>query len=172
MLGNIHYWQGNDEEARTSFSKALRMHGDSLATFGQAALPDVQVHRTYTLLEWLTSQQTQEPSLTIDAFNMRGLKAALETTIRHGLKAEELKPLPYHKPYHSKWQKPKTARSRSSTKRNEDHLDSANVRKLPTFAEVDEDKRPASCRNAKVSMLGATSAGGTRTCPKSSVPWN
>lgn len=159
--GYIQYRQGNDEEARTSFIKALIMHEETYATFGQAALRDVQVHRTYTLLEWLTSQQTQEPSLTNDAFNMRSLRAALETDIWHSLKAEESKPLPYHKPYHSRWQKPKTARSESCTQQNEDHLDSAKVMRLPMFASVDEDKRPASRRNAKIAMSKATSAGGT-----------
>lgn len=160
-LGNIQYRQGNDQEARTSFIKGLRLHEETHATSGQASLQDVQVHRTYTLLEWLTSQQTQEPSLTNDAFNMRSLRAALETDIWHSLKAEESKPLPYHKPYHSRWQKPKTARSKLGTQYNEDHLDSTKVMKLPMFAGVDEDKRPPSRSNAEKTMSKGTSAGAT-----------
>lgn len=143
------------------------MHGATLATFGQAALRDKQVHRTYTLLEWMISPQRQEPSLTNEAFNMRALKETLEMNVWRSLQADEAKPLPYPMAPQTRLQKPKTARSKSSNQHNEGHLDSAKAVRLPVFASVDEDKRPASHSDTETRMR---KRGGPCITPRPKAP--
>jgi len=140
MLGRIQYRQEHDDQARTSYTQALNLHNTIIATGGSGALQAAQVHRIYTLLEWLTSQYMQQPLTQGNMFGMRRLKLALEDDVQRMIQAEESRPIPNHEATQSGWPKPKHICSAPRPWCSKDKAKPPNIQKLPMFASVDKNK--------------------------------
>jgi len=152
-LGNIRYLQDKDTEAHESFILALKLHQNSLATSGEGALQKTQLHRIYTLLEWLTSQQSRILASSYDVFDIKSLKSALEDEIWMEVKVKESKPLPDNEISPLSWQEARLSHTKTPLEPGKKQPPSKQSKQSFMMPYVNEDKIPISDDKVRIKML-------------------